>query len=139
MRSHGDPDLLLIESMTAPPPLEDARRSLDYWRTRGRALPLYRRAARREAREMAMRWEERVRAAELARFQESPVGRLLGALGIRLGWLSRLRMGKRGLLLFVWGLVPWRLKLVAGGVVAASLLVVLGSVTALALVIGHLA
>jgi hypothetical protein len=139
MRSDHDSDLVLIESMLAPPPLEDARSSLDYWRRRGKTLPLYRRAARREAREMAGRWEERVREAELARFHASPVGRLLSALGIQLGWLRWLRMGKRALLLLAWALVPWRLKLVAGGIAAASALVALGSVTALALVIGHLA
>src|SRR5438477_529096 len=49
MRSDLDPDLLLIESMLAPPPLDDARRSLDYWRGRGKTLPLYRRAVRPEA------------------------------------------------------------------------------------------
>ena len=48
-----DPDHLLIERMLAPPPLEDARSSLDYWRRRRKSLPLYRRAARREAKEIA--------------------------------------------------------------------------------------
>jgi hypothetical protein len=138
MRSDLDPDLLLIESMLAPPPLDDARRSLDYWRSRGKALPLHRRAARREAREMATRWEERVRAAELARFEASLVGRLMTALGIPTHWVRWVRVGKRALLLLAWTLVPRRLKLFAAGLAAAGVLVALGSVTALVLVIAQL-
>ena len=49
-----DADQLLIESMLAPPPLEDARNSLEFWQGRRKTLPLYRRAARREAKEMAV-------------------------------------------------------------------------------------
>ena len=40
--------------------LADAVESLTYWRGRARRLPWYRPAARREAREMALRWESRV-------------------------------------------------------------------------------
>jgi hypothetical protein len=138
MRSEPDPDLLLIENMLAPPPLDDARRSLDYWRSRGRTLPLYRRAARREAREMAARWEERVRAAELARFEASPVGRFMTALRIPTDWFRWVRLGKRAFLLLAWAVVPGKVKVVAGGLAAASLLLVLCSVTALALVIAQL-
>ena len=72
MHADRDPDLLLVESMLAPPPLDDARRSLEYWQRRQRNLPFYRRAARREAREMATHCEERVRAAEQARFEVEP-------------------------------------------------------------------
>jgi hypothetical protein len=138
MRADLDPDLLLIESMLAPPALDDARRSLAYWRGRGKTLPVYRRAARREAREMASRWEERVRAAEQARFEASPVGRLVTALGIPWHWLRLLRHGRRVLLVVAWTLVPGKLKLFAGGVAAASLLFVLASVTTLVLVIDQL-
>lgn len=137
MRAELDPDHLLIESMLAPPPLDDARRSLDYWRNRGNMLPVYRRAARREAREMASRWEERVRAAEQARFEASPIGRLVTGLGIPWRWLRLVRVGKRALLVLAWTLVPPRLKLFAGGVAAASLLLVFASITALALVIAQ--
>src|SRR6476619_7718091 len=84
MRGHRDPDLVLVEEMLAPPPLEDARRSLEYWQQRHRALPLYRRRDRREAIEMARRWETRVRAAQQARFDASPIGRMLAAFGLRL-------------------------------------------------------
>jgi hypothetical protein len=138
MRSDRDPDLLLIESMLAPPPLDDARRSLDYWRGRGKALPVYRRGARREAREMAARWENRVRAAELAQFEASPVGRLMAALGIPTRWVQLVRMGKRAVVLLAWALVPWRLKLFAGAVVAWGVLLVLATVTTLAFVIAQL-
>jgi hypothetical protein len=31
MAATRDPDLLLIERMLAPPPLEDARSSLEFW------------------------------------------------------------------------------------------------------------
>ena len=87
-----DADLVLIERMLAPPPLEDARSSLEYWQRRRKALPLYRRSARREAKEMAVRWQERVRAAELARFEASTVGRLFARLGISSVWFSRARL-----------------------------------------------
>ena len=138
MRSNPDPDLLLIESMLAPPPLDDARRSLDYWRSRGKTLPLYQRAARREAREMAARWEERVQAAELARFEASPLGRVMTALGIPTRWVQLVRMGKRAVVLLAWALVPWRLKLFAGALVAWGVLLVLASITTLAFVIVQL-
>ncbi|HVE67220.1 MAG TPA: hypothetical protein VNB64_01435, partial [Solirubrobacteraceae bacterium] len=44
-------------------PLHDSIESLDYWRRRRARLPWHRRAARREAARMAVRWERRVRAA----------------------------------------------------------------------------
>jgi hypothetical protein len=139
MPSDRDPDLLLIERMLAPPPLDDARSSLDYWRRRKKNLPLYRRVARREATEMATRWEERVRAAEQARFEASPVGRLLTAVGIPRRWLRRVRIGKRALFLLAWALVPRRLKLFACGLAAVGVMLVVGGVTALAVVIDQLA
>src|SRR5690242_2432630 len=108
MRSRPDPDLLLVEEMLAPPPLEDARRSLEYWERRRRDLPVYRRAARREARELADRWAERVRAAERVQFELSVPGRILKALG--LSYVRLYRPTKRGLLVFGWMLVPRRIK-----------------------------
>jgi hypothetical protein len=91
MRAESDPDLLLIERMLAPPPLEDARTSLEFWQTRRKSLPLYRVAARREAKAMVVRCKENVRAAERARFEASPVGRLLAAIGISSIWWRRAR------------------------------------------------
>lgn len=129
MRAPRDPDLQLVEAMLAPPPLEDARRSLAYWERRCKALPLYRRAARREAREMASRWDARVRAAERVRFESTVPGRILRALGLSGLVVYRSQLAKGRLLAFAWELVPRRLKLVAAGVAAAWLLVVTVMVT----------
>src|SRR3954470_5156450 len=102
MRGHRDPDLLLVEAMLAPPPLADARRSLEYWTRRQKTLALYQRRARREAREMADRWERRVHAAERARFESSPVGRILCALGLSGVFAYRAQFAKRRVLLLAW-------------------------------------
>jgi hypothetical protein len=139
MRAQPDPDLLLVEVMSAPPPLEDSRRSLEYWETRHKALPLYQRRARREAREMASRWDERVRAAELARFESSFAGRLAARLGLSSAFVQRVRFTRWGVFAFAWALVPRRFKLIAAGVVAAWLLVALGAFALLATAIDHLA
>jgi hypothetical protein len=139
MRAQRDQDLLLVETMLAPPPLEDARRSLEYWERRHRALPLYHRRARREAREMAARWDERVRAAERVRFESSLAGRLVAWLGLSSAFVDRVRFTKRGLLFLAWALVPRRIKLVAGGVVAAWLIVAIAAIAALAAVLDRLA
>jgi hypothetical protein len=136
--AHSDPDLVLVQSMLAPPPLEDARRSLEYWEQRQKKLPLYQRRARREAREMALRWEERVRAAERVRFEATVFGRILASLGLSCLWAQRVRFGKQRLLFLAWVLTPRPLKLVAGGLVAAWLLTAVATVTVLALVAAHL-
>lgn len=139
MRAQRDPDLLLVEQMLEPPSVDDARSSLEYWQRRQRALPVYRRSARREAREMATRWEDRLRAAELARFDSSLVGRLLRPLGISRIWLLRARFTKGGLLVLAWSFVPPKVKLVAAGVVAAWLVVLAGALAAAVLVFDQLA
>jgi hypothetical protein len=127
MGAQADPDLLLVERMLAPPPLADARRSLEYWERRRQTLPLYRRRARREAREMAGRWEDRVRAAERLRFESSPIGKLLAALGISSSWFLWLRFGRRGLRRTAWAIAPQKLKLIVGAVAATSLLVMIAA------------
>lgn len=138
MWSQRDPDLVLVEAMLAPPPLEDARRSLEYWQERRRRLPVYQRAARREAREMAARWEGRVRQAELLRFEASVAGRILKAVGLS-GLHGRLLpLSKGRFVALAWAVTPRRLKLVAGGLVAASVVVSLVAVTALAAVLFRL-
>lgn len=134
MRLQRDPDLQLVEAMLAPPPLEDARQSLDYWESRRRALPLYRRAARREAREMAARWESRVEAAERLRFEATVAGRILRALGLSGLVALRARLTKGRVLAFAWAVVPRRFKLVAAGVAAAWLVVVIAMLTTVAAV-----
>jgi hypothetical protein len=109
--------------MLAPPQLDDARSSLDYWERRRRMLPRYRRSDRREAREMAARWEGRVRLAQQARFDASWAGRVFATLGISTAWIRSIRIDKRGLFLFAWMFVPRKAKLVAGAVAATWLLV----------------
>ena len=139
MRTDQDPDLLLVEQMLAPPPLDEARRSLEYWQRRQRNLPFHRRAARREAREMATRCEERVRAAEQARFESSPVGRLLTALGISSLWLRRMRSAETVLSGLAWAFVLRRMRLVAGGLVGVALILMVGVVAGLLVVVDHFA
>jgi hypothetical protein len=139
MAATRDPDLLLIERMLAPPPLEDARNSLEYWRRRRKVLPLYRLAARREARQMTAQWQETVRAAERARFESSPVGRLLAAIGISGRWAERMLYARKVLLWLAWAFVTRKAKLVLGGVAAATLIVVLAVVAAVVVVAAQLA
>jgi hypothetical protein len=138
MRAERDPDLLLIERMLLPPPLDDARASLEYWRQRRMTLPLYRRAARREAKEMAIRWRERVRAAEQARFESSLMGRLLAGLGVSSLWLRRARFARQALVWVAWVVVMRKVKLVVGGLAAVGLLLVVATVAALVFVLAQL-
>jgi len=135
MRARPDPDLLLVERMLAPPPLDDARRSLEYWRRRRKTLPVYKRRARREAREMALRWDERVRAAERLRFDSTVLGRILKAVGVSSFYRRNVPETKWRLVRLGWALVPRNLKLVAGGLIAAWLFVLLGVVALAALVV----
>jgi hypothetical protein len=139
MRADRDPDLLLVEQMLAPPHLDEARSSLEYWQRRRRNLPIYRRAARREAREMAARCEERVRAAEQARFESSPVGRLLSALGISSVWLRRVRAAEGIVFWLAWAFVMRKMKVVVGGLAAVGLILVVVAVAALVVVFDQLA
>ena len=136
--SERDPDLLLIERMLAPPPLEDARSSHDYWRGRRKKLPLYRLAARREAKEMTIFWEERMRAAEQAEFERTPVGRLLTALGLSGHWFRRAHLAKKVAVWLVWGLLFRKLRLIGGSIAAAGVLLVLGAVALVVLAIAQL-
>jgi hypothetical protein len=134
MRAHRDPDLLLVKQMLAPPSVDDARSSLEYWQRRREALPVYRRAARREAKEMAARWHDRLLAAEQVRFEASLAGRLLARVGISRLWLLRARFTKLGLISLAWSFVPRNVKLVAGGVAAAWLIMLAAGLTAAVLV-----
>jgi len=119
-----DPDQLLIEQMLAPPPLEDAQRSLEYWQARRKQLPLYQRSARREAKEMAVRWQERVRAAELARFEASSIGRLLAHLGISNIWFRRVQLASQLMSWVVWAVVLRKVKFVLGSFAVLGILIV---------------
>jgi hypothetical protein len=137
MRTHSDPDLLLVERMLAPPPLDDARRSLEYWRRRQKALPVYKRRARQEAREMALRWDERVRAAERLQFDSTVLGRILKAVGLSSLYRRNVPNTKWRLVRLGWVLVPRNLKLAAGGLIAAWVIVLL-AVVAFTVVAAHL-
>ena len=139
MRPHQDPDLLLLESMLAPPQLDDARRSLVYWQRRQKALPFYQWRARQEAKDMAARWDARVRAAERARFATSVAGRILAALGLSSLFVRRARPSERPLVSLAWALVPRPIKVIAGGVIAAWLIVLIVSATLIAALLVRLA
>jgi hypothetical protein len=56
-------DDALLARLQAPPDLREGAEALEYWRGRRQRLPWYRVAARREAAQMAVVWEKRVRAA----------------------------------------------------------------------------
>jgi hypothetical protein len=57
--------------------LQDARASLAYWEARARRLPRRAVRRRREARELAARWETRVAEAERAAYGRGLVGALV--------------------------------------------------------------
>jgi hypothetical protein len=63
--------------------LPEARESLTYWESRLERLPLHAIRKRREAREMATRWRERVCEAERARYGGGMLGALLMLLAER--------------------------------------------------------
>ncbi len=99
-------DEQLIAEMREPPPLEQARASLDYWMQRRARLALYKRSARREADEMIRRCRQRVAEAERRRYGAGVVGfvrRLLA--GDTPQWL----VVRSGVLAFAWALLPRRL------------------------------
>ena len=139
MRAERDPDLLLIEQMLAPPPLDEARRSLQYWRDRRRSLPLYRLAARRETKQMMASWQETVRAAEQARFEASWLGRLLTTIGVSSLWVQRARSARKVLLWFAWAFLTRKVKLVVAGVAAVGLILVVAAVAVVVVVVAQLA
>jgi hypothetical protein len=68
----------LAESLLAPrgaaDELDEARELLAYWEQRARRLPRWALKRRREARAMAWRWRERVRAAEHDRYGAGLIG-----------------------------------------------------------------
>jgi hypothetical protein len=76
-------DEQLLAELTAPPSLQDAREASQFWRDRRKALPLRKRAERREAEQMIARWSERLAAAERDRYGPTLLEQLFAALGIR--------------------------------------------------------
>ncbi|MGZ4379996.1 MAG: hypothetical protein ACXVZ2_03095 [Gaiellaceae bacterium] len=134
MRTTHDPDLVLVDQMLAPPPLEDARRSLEFWQGRKRSLPLYRRAARREADAMIERWQERVRAAERARFASTPLGWVIGKL-----WPGRIMIDRRTVVGFAWRSTPPALRLAVGWFVLLSIVMTAVGLAVLVLIANAIA
>jgi hypothetical protein len=57
--------------------LDDAREALAYWEHRARSLPHHQVRRRREARELARRWQQRVAAAEREAYGRGLAGALL--------------------------------------------------------------
>ncbi len=57
--------------------LHDARESLEYWEDRARRLPATAVRKRREARDMAARWQARVAEAERAQYGRGILGAML--------------------------------------------------------------
>jgi hypothetical protein len=120
-------DELLLEKMLAPPPLEQARSSLEFWRQRRRRLPFFRLAERREADEMIRRWRIRVEAAERARFGTGLYGRIRRLLVLETpSWPFG---PKTAVVALAWRMLPRRLAMIA----LAALGVVLISLVALGL------
>ena len=118
-------DDLLLEKMQAPPSLEQARSSFEFWSQRRGGLPFYRLSDRREADEMIRRWRMRLVAAERARFGT-------GLFGLIRRLLARERVSwtvwqEPALVALAWRLVPRQVALVA----VAALAVVLVSLAAI--------
>ena len=65
------------------PALVDARESLAYWEERSRRLPPYAIRRRREARELARRWQARVAEAERQAYGRGMLGAALMLLAER--------------------------------------------------------
>ena len=87
---------------------------------------------------MTVQWQETVRAAERARFEASPVGRLLAAIGISGRWVEHMLRARKALLWLAWAFATRKLKVVAGGVAAAMLIVPLAVVAAVVVVVTQL-
>jgi hypothetical protein len=129
----SDRDLVVIQEMLAPPPLEDARSSLEFWERRRKSLPVYRVSARREAKVMAGRWQARVIDAELVRFERTIFGRVLKRMGVSRVWVQRGSVGRGLMFDLAWTLLSRRTR-PAGNGRAVAFVAVLAVITALVLI-----
>jgi hypothetical protein len=129
----SDRDLVVIQEMLAPPPLEDARSSLEFWERRRKSLPVYRVSARREAKVMAGRWQARVIDAELVRFEGTLFGRVLKRMGVSRVWVQRGSVGRGLMFDLAWTLLSRRTR-PAGNGRAVAFVAVLAVITALVLI-----
>jgi hypothetical protein len=93
----------------------------------------------REAETRTARDRTRLRGGEGVRIEFRPAGWLLLAAEVLSLMLGRSTLGKRALAGAVWGLLPRRLKLLAGSGAAVALVLAAGAVAALVLLIGQLA
>jgi hypothetical protein len=119
-----DADELLLEKMLAPPPLEQARSSLEFWRRRRRRLAFFRFAERREADEMIRRWHARVEAAKRARFGTGLYGRLRRLLALEPPlWPFG---PKTALVALAWRMLPRRVAMIALAALGSVLIVLVG-------------
>jgi hypothetical protein len=133
MRAASDRDLVVIQEMLAPPPLEDARSSLEFWQRRRKSLPRYRVSARREAKMMTGRWQERVIDAELVRFERTVFGKLLKKVGVSRIWVQRESVGRGIVFDIAWALLSRRMR-PSGSGRAGAFVAVLAVITALVLI-----
>ena len=94
----------------------------------------------REHRAIATRHASRQRRVsdEWTLVEFRPARWLWTALTVLALWLVSPKLGKRGLLALVWQFAPRRVRLIAGGVVALALVVLAGSVAALALALAEM-
>jgi hypothetical protein len=88
---------------------------------------------------MTVQWQETVRAAERARFDASPVGRLLAAIGISGRWVFRAQRARDVVLWIAWAFATRKLKVMVGGVAAAALIVAVAVGTVLVVLVAQLA
>jgi hypothetical protein len=132
-----DPDGDLVRRMLAPPPLEQARCSLQYWHSRRRSLPRYRRSERREADAMIVRWQERVRAAEELRYRSSFLGPFYRVIALGRRLLPR-ELRFRPVVRFLWRRSPRPLKLAIAFTGAGILILLAGAIASIALALSQL-
>ena len=112
-------DDLLLETMLAPPPLEQARSSLEFWSRRRSGLAFYRLRDRREADEMIRRWRMRLAAAERARFGTGLIGLIRRLLAReQRPWAI---WQEPALVALAWRFLPRQVALVAVAALAVTL------------------
>lgn len=81
---------------------------------------------------MAVFWQERVRAAELLRFEASLAGRLLARVGISSIWFRRAQDASQLLSWVAWAVLLRKVKLIVGSFALIGALIVLGLVIVIA-------
>lgn len=112
-------DDVLLAHLQAPPDLGDGVQSLAFWRERRRRLPWYRMRARREAAEMTLRWERRVRGALISQRGVAVDIRLVAGLLVA---RTRLRRWCRRVALVVAAMLG--VAFIAAPIVAAAALMI---------------